>query len=155
MTNFSAILIKIHTFSFKKMQLKMSSGNWRPFCLSLNVLRQTAQYKAEIWGLNIEAETVWPLFGQWYIQMYFLQWRFLYFILIWLKFVLRSHIDNMPASALIMAWCQNRRQCIIILLGGYIGFTPSVRPSRVRPASRVRSVASTVLVGSISYLCIL
>ena len=32
---------------------------------------------------------------------------------------------------------------------------PSVRPSRVRPASRVRSVASTVLVGSISYLCIL
>ena len=41
------------------------------------------------------------------------------------------------------------------LLGGYIGFTPSVRPSRVRPASRVRSVASTVLVGSISYLYIL
>ena len=29
---------------------------------------------------------------------------------------------------------------------------PSVRPSRVCPASRVRSVASTVLVGSISYL---
>ena len=45
------------------------------------------------------------------------------------------------------------------LLGGYIGFTPSVRlsvrPSRVRPASRVRSVASTVLVESISYLYIL
>ena len=37
-TNFSEILIKIHTFSFKKIHLKMSSGKWRPFCLSLNVL---------------------------------------------------------------------------------------------------------------------
>ena len=37
-TNFSEILIEIHTFSFKKMHLKMSSGKWRPFCLSLNVL---------------------------------------------------------------------------------------------------------------------
>ena len=35
--------------------------------------------------------------------------------------------------------------------GGYIG---SVRPSRVRPASHVRSVAPKVLVGSISYLYI-
>ena len=37
-TNFSEILIKIHTFSFKKIHLKLSSGKWRPFCLSLNVL---------------------------------------------------------------------------------------------------------------------
>ena len=37
-TNFSEILIEIHTFSFKKMHLKMSSGKWRPFCVSLNVL---------------------------------------------------------------------------------------------------------------------
>ena len=37
-TNFSEILIEIHTFSFKKMHLKMSSAKWRPFCLSLNVL---------------------------------------------------------------------------------------------------------------------
>ena len=36
--NFSEILIEIHTFSFKKMHLKMSSGEWRPFCLGLNVL---------------------------------------------------------------------------------------------------------------------
>ena len=33
------ILIKIHTFSLKKMHLKMSSGKRRPSCLSLNVLR--------------------------------------------------------------------------------------------------------------------
>ena len=38
-TNFSDILIKIHTFSFKKMCLKVSSAKWRPFCLSLSVLR--------------------------------------------------------------------------------------------------------------------
>ena len=37
-TNFSEILIEIHTFSFKKMYLKMSSGKWRPFCIGLNVL---------------------------------------------------------------------------------------------------------------------
>ena len=30
-TNFSEILKGIHTFSFKKMHLKMSSAKWRPF----------------------------------------------------------------------------------------------------------------------------
>ena len=30
-TNFSEILIDIHTFSFKKIHLKMSSAKWRPF----------------------------------------------------------------------------------------------------------------------------
>ena len=37
-TNFSEMLIEIHTFSFKKIHLKMSSGKWRPFWLALNVL---------------------------------------------------------------------------------------------------------------------
>ena len=37
-TNFSEIFSEVHTFSFKKMHLKMSSAKWRPFCLSLNVL---------------------------------------------------------------------------------------------------------------------
>ena len=37
-TNFSEILIEIYTFSFKKMHLKMLSGNWRPSCLGFNVL---------------------------------------------------------------------------------------------------------------------
>ena len=36
-TNFCEILSEIHTFSFKKMHLKMSSAKWRAFCLSLNV----------------------------------------------------------------------------------------------------------------------
>ena len=34
-TNFSEMLIEIHTFSFKKIHLKMASGKWRPFCLGL------------------------------------------------------------------------------------------------------------------------
>ena len=37
-TNFSEILIKIHTFSFKQMRLKMSSEKRRPSCLGLNVV---------------------------------------------------------------------------------------------------------------------
>ena len=38
-TNFSEILIEIIIFSVKKMHLKMSSGNCRPFWLGLNELR--------------------------------------------------------------------------------------------------------------------
>ena len=37
-THFSEIVSEIHTFSFKKMHFKMSSGKWRPSCLGLNVL---------------------------------------------------------------------------------------------------------------------
>ena len=37
-TNFSEILIKIITFSFKKMHLKVLSAKQQPFCRSLNVL---------------------------------------------------------------------------------------------------------------------
>ena len=38
-TKFSEMLIEIHTFSFKKIHLKMSSGKWRPFCLGPNLLK--------------------------------------------------------------------------------------------------------------------
>ena len=37
-TNFIEILSKIHTFSFKKIHLKMSSAKWRSICLGLSVL---------------------------------------------------------------------------------------------------------------------
>ena len=55
-TNFSEIWIEIHAFSFKKMHLKMSSGKWRPFCLSLNVLRGIPMTGAfsEVWGVTSE-----------------------------------------------------------------------------------------------------
>ena len=39
-TNLSEMLIEIHTFSLKKIHLKMSSGKWRPFCLGLSVIKQ-------------------------------------------------------------------------------------------------------------------
>ena len=38
--NISEFLVAIHTFSFTKMHLKMSSAKWRPFCLGLNVLKE-------------------------------------------------------------------------------------------------------------------
>ena len=41
-TSFSEVSFAIYTFSFKKMQLKMLSGKWRPFCLGLNVLKAEA-----------------------------------------------------------------------------------------------------------------
>ena len=53
-TNFSEILIEIHTFSFTKMLLKMSSGKWRPFCLGLNVLRVLRGYQ-----YNMAARMTW------------------------------------------------------------------------------------------------
>ena len=40
-TKFSEVLIKLCTFSFQKMHLKMSSGKWRSFCLGLNVSKVT------------------------------------------------------------------------------------------------------------------
>ena len=36
--SFSEIWIEIHTSLLKKIHLKISSGNWRQFCLGLNVL---------------------------------------------------------------------------------------------------------------------
>ena len=44
-TNPSQIGMGIQTFSFKKMDLKVSSAKWRPFCLGLNVLTLEAWTK--------------------------------------------------------------------------------------------------------------
>ena len=64
-TNFNEILIEIHTFSFKKMHLKMSSAKWRPFCLGLNVLMTKtidAMSYAAAWlcwcGIHGEGDTI-------------------------------------------------------------------------------------------------
>ena len=48
-TNFSEILIKILTFSYKKMRLKVSSAKRRPFCLGLNVLNSVLLCSIFIW----------------------------------------------------------------------------------------------------------
>ena len=47
-TNSSEILIEIQTFWFKKMHWKMSSGKWRPFCLGLNVLTWSAEFRNRV-----------------------------------------------------------------------------------------------------------
>ena len=47
--NSSETLSQIHTFSFKKMYLKMPSGKRRPFCLVLNVLSDLTN-QAEHYG---------------------------------------------------------------------------------------------------------
>ena len=45
-TNFSEILIKIQNFSFTKMQLKISSAKWRPFCPGGEELRKSKALSA-------------------------------------------------------------------------------------------------------------
>ena len=49
-TNFTEISIEIHTFSFKKFHLKMSSWKWQPFCLGLNVLRSVSKMQIGHWN---------------------------------------------------------------------------------------------------------
>ena len=55
-TDFSEILIAIHTFSFKKLHSKMSSPKWRPFCLGLNVLYQI-WYSIRCYGNTVHTLT--------------------------------------------------------------------------------------------------
>ena len=50
-TNVSAILIGTHTFSFKKMHLKMSSAKWHPLFLGLNVLKTVPTKWDDLCGL--------------------------------------------------------------------------------------------------------
>ena len=50
-TNFREILSEIHTFSLKKMHLKISSAKSRPFCLGLDVLKSRSHKAvANTWG---------------------------------------------------------------------------------------------------------
>ena len=59
-TNISEFLSKIHTFSLKKMHLKMSSGKWRSSCLGLNVLTG-GRFKKAYELLNLRALKFSPL----------------------------------------------------------------------------------------------
>ena len=47
-TNFNDILIGIELFSFKKIHLKMSSTEWRPFCLGLNVITGICHWRCSL-----------------------------------------------------------------------------------------------------------
>ena len=48
-TKFNETSIEIHTISFKKIHLKMSSGKWRPSCLGLNVLNLSQCSERDLW----------------------------------------------------------------------------------------------------------
>ena len=87
-TKFTEIVIEIHAFSFKKMHLKMASGKWRPFCLSLDVLthlplnKMAANLADDIFKCIFLNKNVW----------------------ISLKFAPRVRINNIPTLVQIMAW---------------------------------------------------
>ena len=73
-TNFSEILIETHTFSFRKMHLKMSSGKRQPFCLGLNVLMSLCYYKCLYKFLLLSCKMVSG--HQIYIQSHYHQRKF-------------------------------------------------------------------------------
>ena len=50
-TNFNEISSEIHTFSFKKMHLEMSSAKWRPFCLGEDEVKILATNRCG-WPVN-------------------------------------------------------------------------------------------------------
>ena len=49
-TNSIEIWINIHTFSFRKMHLKMASAKWQPFCLGFNMLINVKNGNYTIWS---------------------------------------------------------------------------------------------------------
>ena len=93
-TNFSEILIEIHTFSIKKMHLKMSSAKGRLFLLCLNVLTHE--------GLR----SLLTLCGYFYMKWIRKKMKENCCILIQisLKFVTKDILDNTQALVQVMAW---------------------------------------------------
>ena len=77
-TNFNDISIGIQTFSFKKMHFKMSSAKWRPFCLSLNVLKMVCNaFRAQVFGAKCFSSAMY-LISHWILPlMYFWPSRYL------------------------------------------------------------------------------
>ena len=68
-TNFNEILIAIHTFSFKKMRLKVSSAKRRPFCLGLNELTPCTD-TAKTFGLSLDWGQILPWFCSYQTWLY-------------------------------------------------------------------------------------
>ena len=49
--HFSEIVSEIHTFSLRKMHLKISSAKWQKFCLDLSVLINDVHVQRRIYGV--------------------------------------------------------------------------------------------------------
>ena len=56
-TNFSEILCEIHTFSFNKVHLKMSSAKWQQFCVGSLFTKKMLSYGYR--DPNYKPKTVW------------------------------------------------------------------------------------------------
>ena len=120
-TNCSEIstLIQIHTSSFRKIHLKMSSGKWRLFCLGFNVLIDWVPvahtYISGLgyhwWcGKSVHVKTLrlrqnGRHFVDDILKCIFLNENVWLSIKISLKFVPMSPINNIPTLIQIMAWC--------------------------------------------------
>ena len=58
--SFSKMLIGIHTFSFKKMHLKITSAKWQPFCPGLNMsMKWPIPYAVNCTGPVLAKSTWW------------------------------------------------------------------------------------------------
>ena len=113
-TNVSEILIKICTFSLKKMLLKMSSGKRRPSCLGLNVLKwlgigsfckvvATFSYVGRSFN-SLRPRQMAAILADDIFKWIFLNENVIISIEISLKFVPKGGINNIPALVQIMAW---------------------------------------------------
>ena len=143
------------------------SAHCRSFCLSLNILAKCAVSLLtgrEAWG-GLVVTIVLILFKSDRLEAFYVFWaRF--------DFIITPCVIMIVSILWWVLWCcitfrSLKAACLNIVIppaqrscwGGGGGILVSLRPSSVRPsvrpASRVRSVAPTVLVGSISYLYIL
>ena len=111
-TKFNEMLIDIHTFSFKKIHLKMSSGKWRPFCLGLNVFIDKISKLVQPMTLHQTINKPLPQrprqngrhFADDSFKCIFLSEYYCIFIQISLKFVPKGPVNNNPALIQTMVW---------------------------------------------------
>ena len=102
-TNFSEILFGIHTSSFKKMHLKMSSAKWRAFYLGLNVLNNHELHL--IPWIIVQAASFYKLYASVKIAIYFKR--------NWKAPIVSTMLENNRLSS----WCRYYMQhCIVALM---------------------------------------
>ena len=112
-TNFGKVLIEYRSFSFKKMHLKMSSGEWRPSCLGLNVLTRIFEHGFWLAGSNWPGTTSIPwLLMPWLHASPGHQqpWYWLHTII---RFLL-SQVMISTACAILVSWNYRTCKCIFV-----------------------------------------
>ena len=153
--------VSVITDDFEQFSTNIILSGWKKSCETLYYLR----------GLTCKLSTILPnVYMHGFLYFNSSQFEFNFFFQI---NVIATLAEQIQYSVLVVLQYNHwivHMVCIccyftphtVKLLGGYIGFTPSVRPSvcpsicpSVCPTCRARSVAPTVLVGSIWYLCLL